>query len=292
MCRCASRQFPSGVPAWTWVADRYLLSNSLRKLPHRSLIMDFLPRPPLPTQPRQTSAISPHSRHFHSFRHPLFIKHPSPINHIHFCPAKPHHYAVTSSSRVLIYAPKTGKVVKTISRFKDTARSGAFRKDGKLIVAGGEDGLVQVFDVGSRAVLRSMKEHNQSVTAFLGWAQPLISYTDLSMSHSSPRINLESSPPLTTIPSSSGISPPRPVYPPYPPTPTTSAPPSSIPPLPISSFPDHTTPPSDYTILDSHPNPQTPSQCATAAHLSRISSLSPVAAWRSPSVDRYYESGI
>ena len=65
---------------------------------------------------------------------------------------------------MLVYAPKTGKVVKTISRFKDTARSGEFRKDGKLIVAGGEDGLVQVFDVGSRAVLRTMKEHNQYVT--------------------------------------------------------------------------------------------------------------------------------
>jgi U3 small nucleolar RNA-associated protein 15 len=62
---------------------------------------------------------------------------------------------------VLIYAPKTGKVVKTITRFKDTARGGEFRKDGKLIVAGSEEGLVQVFDVGSRAVLRTMKGHDQ-----------------------------------------------------------------------------------------------------------------------------------
>jgi U3 small nucleolar RNA-associated protein 15 len=61
----------------------------------------------------------------------------------------------------LIYAPKTGKVVKTITRFKDTARCGEFRKDGKLVVAGDEEGNVQVFDVSSRAVLRTMKEHNQ-----------------------------------------------------------------------------------------------------------------------------------
>lgn len=61
----------------------------------------------------------------------------------------------------MIYAPKTGKVVKTISRFKDTARSAEFRKDGKLVVAGSDDGSVQVFDVSSRAVLRTMKEHNQ-----------------------------------------------------------------------------------------------------------------------------------
>ncbi|WVQ95554.1 hypothetical protein IAU59_002651 [Kwoniella sp. CBS 9459] len=125
--------------------------------------MDFLPLPSLPTAPRQVSSINPHSRHFHSFRHPLFIKHPSAITHIHFCPTRPHRYAVTSSTRVLIYAPKTGKVVKTITRFKDTARGGEFRKDGKLVVAGGDDGIVQVFDVNSRAVLRTMKEHNQPV---------------------------------------------------------------------------------------------------------------------------------
>jgi U3 small nucleolar RNA-associated protein 15 len=62
---------------------------------------------------------------------------------------------------VLVYATKTGKVVKTISRFKGTARGAEFRKDGKLIVAGSDDGSVQVFDVGSRAVLRTLKEHEQ-----------------------------------------------------------------------------------------------------------------------------------
>jgi U3 small nucleolar RNA-associated protein 15 len=68
----------------------------------------------------------------------------------------------------LVYAPKTGKVVKTISRFKDTARGAEFRKDGKLVVAGGDEGIVQVFDVSSRAVLRTMAEHNQSVKYLSG----------------------------------------------------------------------------------------------------------------------------
>ncbi|ORY29620.1 57.7 kda trp-asp repeats-containing protein [Naematelia encephala] len=125
--------------------------------------MDYLPLQTLPAPPRTQSTLTPHSRHFHSFRHPLFIKHPSPVTHIQFSPSKPHRFAVTSSTRVLIYAPRTGKVVKTISRFKDTARSGEFRKDGKLVVAGEDSGAVQVFDVSSRAVLRSFKEHNQPV---------------------------------------------------------------------------------------------------------------------------------
>ncbi|WOO82519.1 U3 small nucleolar RNA-associated protein 15 [Vanrija pseudolonga] len=125
--------------------------------------MDFQRTAELPQAPRATSSINPHSRHFHSFRHPLFIKQVAPVTHIHFSPAKPHRYAVTTSTRVLVYAPKTGKVVKTVTRFKDVARSGEFRKDGKLMVAGGDDGLVQVFDVASRAVLRTFKEHNQPV---------------------------------------------------------------------------------------------------------------------------------
>lgn len=123
--------------------------------------MDFQPLQALPSAPRASSSTNPHSRHFHSFRHPLFIKHASPVTHIHFSPTKPHRYAVTASTRVVVYAPRTGKVVKTVTRFKDVARCAEFRKDGKLMVAGSDDGLVQIFDVGSRAVLRTMKEHNQ-----------------------------------------------------------------------------------------------------------------------------------
>ncbi|KAL7422709.1 U3 small nucleolar RNA-associated protein 15 [Cryptotrichosporon argae] len=142
--------------------------------------MDFLPLPSLPSAPRPSSSTNPHSRHFHSFRHPLFIKHPSPITHIHFSPTRPHRYAVSTSTRVLVYAPRTGKVVKTISRFKDTARGAEFRKDGKLVVAGSEDGLVQVFDVGSRAVLRTMKGHNQPthVTHFSPHLPQILSASD------------------------------------------------------------------------------------------------------------------
>jgi U3 small nucleolar RNA-associated protein 15 len=125
--------------------------------------MDFQPLQALPSAPRASSSTNPHSRHFHSFRHPLFIKHAAPVTHIHFSPSKPHRYAATATTRVIVYAPKTGKPVKTVTRFKDVARCGEFRKDGKLMVAGSDDGLVQIFDINSRAVLRTMKEHNQWV---------------------------------------------------------------------------------------------------------------------------------
>jgi U3 small nucleolar RNA-associated protein 15 len=142
--------------------------------------MDFLPLPKLPQQGAVVSSVNPHSRkyrhfishrirclpiysrigYYHSFRHPLFIRHHNPITSIHFSPTRPHRFAITTSSRLLVYAPKTGKVVKTITRFKDNARGAEIRKDGKLVVAGGDDGLVQVFDLNSRAILRTMKGHD------------------------------------------------------------------------------------------------------------------------------------
>lgn len=142
--------------------------------------MDFLPLPKLPQQGAVVSSVNPHSRecslfcgmsqndidqhaptgYYHSFRHPLFIRHHNPITSIHFSPTRPHRFAITTSSRLLVYAPKTGKVVKTITRFKDNARGAEIRKDGKLVVAGGDDGFVQVFDLNSRAILRTMKGHD------------------------------------------------------------------------------------------------------------------------------------
>jgi len=84
------------------------------------------------------------SRYWRQYRHPVFIKEYAPVTSIHFSPSKPHRYAVTAATRVQIYAPRTQKVTKTISRFKDVARSGNIRSDGKLVVAGDDTGLVQV----------------------------------------------------------------------------------------------------------------------------------------------------
>jgi U3 small nucleolar RNA-associated protein 15 len=72
---------------------------------------------------------------------------------------------VTTGSRVQIFSAKTRKVVKTISRFgvDDIARSGNIRRDGRILVAGGESGAIQAFDVKSRAILKTWKEHKQPV---------------------------------------------------------------------------------------------------------------------------------
>lgn len=92
-----------------------------------------------------TTKHSTESRHWRQFKHPVFVKEYAPVTSIHFSPSKPHRYAVTAATRVQIYAPRTQKVTKTISRFKDVARSGTIRPDGKLVVAGDDTGLIQVY---------------------------------------------------------------------------------------------------------------------------------------------------
>ncbi|KAF8913940.1 WD40-repeat-containing domain protein [Gymnopilus junonius] len=110
-----------------------------------------------------SSKHSPESRYWRQFKHPVFVKEYAPITSVHFSPSKPHRYAVTAATRVQIYAPRTQKLTKTISRFKDVARSGCIRGDGKLVVAGDDSGLIQIFDINSRAILRTLDSHKQPV---------------------------------------------------------------------------------------------------------------------------------
>ncbi|KAI0081767.1 WD40 repeat-like protein [Panus rudis PR-1116 ss-1] len=125
--------------------------------------MDYKPvvvqRHPRPA----TSKHNAESCYWRQFKYPVFVKEYAPVTSVHFSLAKPHRYAVTAATRVQIYAPRTQKVTKTISRFKDVARSGCIRPDGKLVVAGDDSGLIQVFDINSRAILRTLDAHKQPV---------------------------------------------------------------------------------------------------------------------------------
>ncbi|KAF8429733.1 WD40-repeat-containing domain protein [Tirmania nivea] len=120
-----------------------------------------LNRSKLPTHP--SASANPEQRFWHSFKSPLLINDYASITSIHFSPVSPHDFAITSSTRVQIFSSKTRKVSKTISRFKETAYSGTIRSDGRLLVAGDYSGLVQVFDLNSRAILRTWDQHKQPV---------------------------------------------------------------------------------------------------------------------------------
>lgn len=72
----------------------------------------------------------------------------------------PHDYAVTTGTRISIVDYAASKEKRAISKFKDVVLSGSYRADGRLLVTGGKRPLIQVFDMGSRNILRQMKGHD------------------------------------------------------------------------------------------------------------------------------------
>ena len=59
-----------------------------------------------------------------------------------------------------MYSSQTDQVLKSLSKFRLKAYGGSFRNDGSLLVAGGEEALVRLYDVGARSVLRVFRGHD------------------------------------------------------------------------------------------------------------------------------------
>eukprot|EP00262_Sarcandra_glabra_P004747 TRINITY_DN1599_c0_g1_i1.p1 TRINITY_DN1599_c0_g1~~TRINITY_DN1599_c0_g1_i1.p1 ORF type:complete len:525 (+),score=69.56 TRINITY_DN1599_c0_g1_i1:105-1679(+) len=106
---------------------------------------------------------SAESKYWKSFKTTPLTNLITPITSIEFSPEPPHDFAVTSSASVTIYDALSFHLKSTLSSFTDVAYSATFRSDGKLIAAGGESGLVQVFDPKTRAPLRRLAGHTRPV---------------------------------------------------------------------------------------------------------------------------------
>lgn len=107
----------------------------------------------------KTKTTSAEARYWDSFKERVPLQQLAKVTDVAFNPVAPHDFAVTASTRVLIYDSEGISLRKQISRFTDVAYSGNFRRDGKLLVAGGESSRVQVFDLESRSILRTFKQH-------------------------------------------------------------------------------------------------------------------------------------
>ncbi|POR31429.1 U3 small nucleolar RNA-associated protein 15 [Tolypocladium paradoxum] len=118
-----------------------------------------LPQLKLPSGP---SPVTAEQRYWKTFKNQMLIPSPTsyPVTHIS-CTNDV--FAVTTGTRVQIFSNRTRKLVKAITRFGDVARSGELRRDGKVLVAGDDSGRMQVFDVNSRAILKTWTQHKQPV---------------------------------------------------------------------------------------------------------------------------------
>lgn len=87
------------------------------------------------------------------------LPHGAAVTNLTFSPLAPHDVAAASGPTVAILDPHSGGVRRTLARFRDVARSPDFKSDGRLLVAGCDNGTVQLFDLSSRSVLRVFNRH-------------------------------------------------------------------------------------------------------------------------------------
>ncbi|KAA0171035.1 hypothetical protein FNF28_01040 [Cafeteria roenbergensis] len=99
------------------------------------------------------------ARFWKRFRVPVVKHHHGIVAHADFSPVAPYDIAVTSGPRVSIYNSRTAEVRRELPSFRDLARSGVYRKDGRLIVSGSDNGLVRVFNAKTRAPMRQFTAH-------------------------------------------------------------------------------------------------------------------------------------
>lgn len=133
---------------------------------------DPLPHVRLPAP--AAAARSPEQLYWKSFKTPLLLASPSnsPVTVVsqpatpNFATSTPDIFAVVTGARLQLYSIRTRKLVRTITRFDETARAADIRPDGRVVVAADDSGTVQVFDTTSRSILRTWKGiHRQPVWA-------------------------------------------------------------------------------------------------------------------------------
>jgi U3 small nucleolar RNA-associated protein 15 len=130
--------------------------------------------------PRQSDKKTPDYLYWKSLQFPITTKEPSAVSHIEFCPIEPYDYAVTSSTKVEIFNSRTQLSMRTYRHFRQVAYSGSYRGDGQLMVAGGDEPVVQLFDVtqvklqlkrnfkGHKAPVHLTRFTNDSIHLFSG----------------------------------------------------------------------------------------------------------------------------
>uniref|UniRef100_A0A8C5KIF2 U3 small nucleolar RNA-associated protein 15 homolog n=1 Tax=Jaculus jaculus TaxID=51337 RepID=A0A8C5KIF2_JACJA len=109
------------------------------------------------TYPVLGEKVTQDTLYWNNYKTPVQIKEFGAVSKVDFSPQPPYNYAVTASSRIHIYGRFSQEPIKTFSRFKDTAYCATFRHDVQLLVAGSEDGRVQLLDIHERAPLRQFE---------------------------------------------------------------------------------------------------------------------------------------
>nr|SVE93611.1 EOG090X05X9 [Scapholeberis mucronata] len=113
--------------------------------------------------PRIGQKVTADTLYWRKLNFPVTVKEFGPIDYIDVMPIEPYFFAVSSSAKVQIYNPITHQVHRHFTRFKEAAFGASFRSDGKLVIAGCDEGHLKLFDIGSKSLLRIFKGHTGPV---------------------------------------------------------------------------------------------------------------------------------
>lgn len=129
---------------------------------------------------KSNTELTPDTIYWKNYSPPVLVKEFGPIDYIDFSPVEPYHFATTCSCRVQVFNPITKLVTKNLNRFKGVAYGGTFRKDGRLLCAGGDEAVVKLFEVNSRNLLRIFSGHKSAVhrTFFTSDGTHIASFSD------------------------------------------------------------------------------------------------------------------
>ncbi|XP_050679298.1 U3 small nucleolar RNA-associated protein 15 homolog [Leptidea sinapis] len=129
---------------------------------------------------KPASVVTQDSLYWKKLGLPVLVKEFGAVDYIDFSPVEPYYFAATCSVRIQVYDPITKAVAKNISKFVEAAYGATFRNDGRLIVAGSEEGAVKLFDVQSKNVLRVFSGHTAPVhrTFFTKDQLKVLSFSD------------------------------------------------------------------------------------------------------------------
>ncbi|XP_066540951.1 U3 small nucleolar RNA-associated protein 15 homolog [Hoplias malabaricus] len=130
--------------------------------------------------PKLGERVTEDTLYWKNYKAPVLIKEFGAVTKIEFSPQPPHNYVVTASTRIQVYGPHSQEPLRSFTRFHDTAYGGSFRGDGKLLVAGSEEGLIRLFDISGRVALRQFTGHSKAVhvTSFLSDGYRVVSGSD------------------------------------------------------------------------------------------------------------------
>ncbi|KAI9713677.1 MAG: hypothetical protein M1828_001407 [Chrysothrix sp. TS-e1954] len=115
--------------------------------------------------PDGPSTLSPEQRYWRSFKNQLQIPslHSTPITHISY-PGTSSFNETSNRPAPETFAVTSGGL-KTISRLSpsETAYSGVIRPDSRILASAADSGTIQCFEINSRAILKTYKQHKQPV---------------------------------------------------------------------------------------------------------------------------------